>query len=185
MRSARILLLGPSPDRMPSPEALEMLRPAELPKLTKCVLTNAKFETAKAARTFNIEANYEAEPEQLRTLAAWSGLKEDSSEQLADGLELFALRAVIERDGPFGTVILQRNPTDLTERWPAIAEELGEHLYLDLGNGNVLLNLRSPSGSAVVDALWELYLSGAVYGFIDYSFGVAVAAAAQTVELNG
>lgn len=185
MRSARILLLGPSPSRMAPTEALELLRPTELPKLTKCVLTNAKFETAKAAKTFNIEAGYAAAPVQLQTLAAWSGLKEQAAEQLADGLELFALRAVIERDGPFGYVILQRHPAGLTERWPAIAEQCGEQLYMDLGNGNSLLSLRSPRGSAIVDALWELYFSGAVYGFTDYSFPAAVAAAAQAVELNG
>jgi hypothetical protein len=166
-------------------EALEMLRPAELPKVTKCVLTNAKFDTAKAAKTFNIEANYAADPVRLQTLAAWSGLKERSAEQLADGLELFALRAVIERDGPFGYVILQRHAAELTERWPVLAEEISERLYMDFGSGNLLLNLRSPPGSAIVDALWELYLSGAVYGFTDYSFGTAVAAAAQAVELNG
>jgi hypothetical protein len=166
-------------------KALEMLRPTELPKLTKCVLTNAKFETAKAAKTFNIQANYAAEPERLRTLAASSGRKEGSAEQLADGLELFALRAVIKRDGPFGYVILQRQTADLAGRWPAIVEQAGEQLFVDLGEGNVLLSLRSPRGQAIVDALWELYFSGAVYGFVDYSFHAAVAAAAQAVELNG
>jgi len=185
LRSARILLLGPSPDRMPPAEALEMLRPTELPKLTKCVLTDAKFETAKAAKTFNIQANYAAEPEQLRTLAAWSGLKDGAAEQLADGLEIFALRAVIERDGPFGYIVLQRHVADLARRWPAMAEEADEKLYLDLGDGNVLLSLRAPRGSAIVDCLWELYLSGAVYGLIDYSFRAAATAAAQAAELNG
>ncbi|MBA3576605.1 MAG: hypothetical protein H0W39_03170 [Sphingomonas sp.] len=191
MPSSRVLLLGPAPSRMPPTQALEMLRPAELPKLTKlprltkCVLTNTKFATGKAAKTFNIEANYEPEPVQLQTLAGWSGLKERSAEQLADGLVLFALRAVIDRDGPFGYVILQRQAADLSQRWPALEEEIGEHLYTDLGDGNTLLNLRGPGGSAFVDALWELHLTGAVYCFDDYSLAATLAVAAQAVELNG
>lgn len=185
MRSSRILLLGPAPSRMAPAEALEMLRPAELPKLTKCVLTNAKFDTAKAAKTFNIDANYGPEPVQLQTLAGWSGLKEGSTDQLADALELFALRAVTARDGPFGYAILQRHATNLTERWPSIAEEVDDQLSLDLGDGNLLLNLRAQAGPAFVDALWQLYLTGAVYGFVEYSFETAVAAAAEAAEHNG
>jgi hypothetical protein len=166
-------------------QALDMLRPPELPKLTKCVLTDSKFDTEKAAKAFNIEANYAPEPAQLQTLAGWSGLKDEAAEQLADGLQLFALRAVIERDGPFGTVIVQRTPADLNQSWLALAEELGDELFLETADGNLLLNLNHPGGHGFLDALWAPYLTGAVYGIADYSFGAALAAAAGAVELNG
>lgn len=185
MRSRRILLMGPAPTRAAPVQALEMLRGATLPKLTKCVLTDAKFDTQKAAKTFNIEAGYAPEPAQLQTLAGWSGLHEQAAEQLADGLELFALRAVIQRDGPFGYLILQRNPSDLTQRWPALEEQIGDSLFIDLGDGNLLFNLRCAGGPAFLEALWELYVTGAVYGFEDYSFGAAVGAACEAAGLNG
>lgn len=165
-------------------DALEMLRPAELPKLTKCVLTDAKFDTQRVAKTFNIEANYPPEPALLRTLAGWSGLGDEAAERLADGLQIFALRSVVDRDGPFGTVIVQRNPCDFTQRWAALIEQLGDELYLELGKGNVVLNLNAGS-KALLDALWTLYETGAVYGFTGYSFGAALAAAADSVRVNG
>lgn len=185
MPSSRILLLGPAPSRMLPAEAIEMLRPAELPRVTKCVLTEAKFDTGKAAKTFNIGAKYEREPVELQTLAHWSGLKGGSAEQLDDGLELFALRAVIERDGPFGWLILQRRAADLTPRWPALVKKLGDRLYLDLDDRNVLINLRAADGPTFIEAWWDLHLTGAVYGFEDYREGTAMAAAAQAVALTG
>jgi hypothetical protein len=171
---------------MPPEQALEMLRPAEIPGLTKCVLTTAKFDTKKAAKTFNIEANYAREAVELQTLAAWSELgAELSAERLADGLELFALRSIIERDGPFEYVILQRQASALAERWPALKDEIGERLYLDLGNEGLLLNLAGPYGSALIDTLWELHLTGAVYGLENYSLAAALAVAADAIGLTG
>lgn len=186
MPDARILLLGPAPNRMAPEQALEMLRPAEIPGLTKCVLTRAKFDTKKAAKTFNIEANYAPEPVELQTLAAWSEVgTAECAEQLNDAMELFALRAVIERDGPFDYVILQRQAFDLAERWPALVDELGEKLYLNLGEEGLLLKLNTPSASDLIDALWELHLTGAVYAMEDYSAGAALALAANAVRLGG
>jgi hypothetical protein len=182
--SSRILLIGPVPSRIEPADALELLRPADLPKLTKCLLTDAKFDTKRAAKTFNIEADYPPETALLRTLAGWSGLGDDAAEALADGLEVFALRSVVDRDGPFGTVIVQRSPSDFTQRWSALIEQLGNELYLELGQGNVVLNLNAGS-KALLDALWTLYETGAVYGFSDYSFSAALAAAADSVRLSG
>lgn len=184
MPSNRILLLGPAPGRMPPEQALEMLRPAQLPSLTKCVLTDTKFDAHKAAKTFNIAANYEPEPVQLWTLASWSGSKGHSAEQYGDGLELFALRSIIKRDGPFGYIILQRKASDLAERWAALPDEIGDRLYMELGDGSLLFNLRAPASSAFIDALWDLHLTGSVYGFEEYSMAAALAAAAQAVEMN-
>ena len=186
MPSSRILLLGPAPNRMPPEQSLDMLRPAQIPGISKCVLTKAKFNTNKLAKTFNIEANYAPEPVQLQTLAAWSGLGAGgSAEQLNDAIELFALRAVFERDGPFDYAILQRQPIDLTERWPALVDELGDKLYLDLGEEALFFNLTAPRGSDFIENLWALHLTGAVYAIEDYSPGAALAVAADSVCLGG
>jgi hypothetical protein len=166
-------------------DALEMLRRAELPRLTKCVLTEAKFDTKKAAKTFNIGAKYEREPVELQTFAHWSGLKGGSSEQLADGLELFALRAVIEREGPFGWLILQRRPADLTQRWPQLVNDLGDQLFLHFDETNVLINLRAERSAAFLGAWWDLHISGAIYSFDSYSESKAMAVAARAVALAG
>jgi hypothetical protein len=104
---------------------------------------------------------------------------------LADGLELFALRTIIKRDGPFDFVILQRQASDLAERWPALKDEIGERLYLDLGDEGLLLNLAGPCGSALIDTLWGLHLTGAVYGLDNYSLAAALAVAANAIGFAG
>lgn len=170
---------------MPADRALEMLRPVELPGLIKCVLTDAKFDAQKAAKTFNVEANYDAEPVQLWTLAAWSGSDARSAEPYLDALELFALRAIIKRDGPFDYIILQRHVSNWAEGWSSLQKEVNDKLYLDLGDGSLLLNLRAPGGSLFLEIWWELHLTGAVYGFKDYSRAAALAAAAHALGLSG
>ncbi|QIK78070.1 hypothetical protein G7077_03230 [Sphingomonas piscis] len=179
MPSSRVLLIGPSPSRVPPSQALEMLRLAELPKLTKCVLTDSKIEPQSVAKTFNIEAGYAADAAQQATFANWSGLQPKPTEQLLDGQEIFAVRTVVERDGPFGYVILQRQAADLTQLWPKLEQEIGDSLYLDLGDGNFVLNLRATGGLTLLDDLWELYRTGAVYGLVSYSFGLALDVAVQ------
>jgi len=159
-----------------------MLRATDLPKLTKCVLTDAKFDTQKAAKTFNIDADYSPLPPQLQTLGAWAGLP-PAADAIADAIELYALRAIIERDGPFGYAILQRAAGDIGKQWPALREKIGDRPYLCFEKGNALLNL-GKGNALFLDMMWDLYLSGAVYGFDPYSFEAALGIAAEAMQLN-
>lgn len=182
MPEPRILLCGPAPSRTEPAKALAMLGATDLPKLTKCVLTDAKFDTQKAAKTFNIDADYSPVPPQLQTLGAWAGLP-PTADQVADAIELYALRSIIERDGPFGYAILQRGPGDIAKQWPTLREKIADRPFLCFGKGNVLLNLGKPNAH-FLDLMWDLYVSGAAYAIDPYSFEAALGVAAEAMQLD-
>jgi hypothetical protein len=181
----KILLCGPVPSRMPPEQALEMLQASGIPGAKLTLLTAAKFDAQKAAKTFNIEANYAAEPLELQTMSAWSGTGASADERLADGLEVFALCALDERDGPFDYVLLQRSPAKLGEGWAAHLEQVAGRGFVPLGAGNFLFRNAAGSGARFTDALWDLYASGALYARDNYSFELALSIAADALRLNG
>jgi hypothetical protein len=170
---------------MPPEQALEMLQASGIPGAKLTLLTAAKFDAQKAAKTFNIEANYAVEPLELQTMRAWSGVGPSADERLADGLEVFALRVLDERDGPFDHVVLQRSPAKLGEGWADHLEKAAGRGFLALGAGNFLFRNAARSGGRFTDALWELYVSGALYGRDHYSFELALSIAAEALGLNG
>jgi hypothetical protein len=180
----RILLCGPSPQTMAPQQALEMLKQATLPNALLCVITNGKFDTDKAAKTFNIDAGYSPEPPRLLTLAAWAGSPARSAEQCVDGHELFALRSVIKRDGPFDYALLQRGPTKIAERWADLKAKIDGKLFLPVQHKSVLFNLHDERSTAFLDHAWALYSSGGVYAMTDYSLKGALAVAAEAVRLE-
>jgi hypothetical protein len=180
----RILLCGPSPQTMAPPQALDMLKQSALPNSLLCVITNGKFDTGNAAKTFNIDAGYSPEPPRLLTFAAWAGLAARSAEQCTDGHELFALRSVIKRDGPFDYALLQRGPTKIDERWPDLKAKIEGKLFLAVQHRSVLFNLGDERSSDFLQRAWELYSSGAVYGMADYSLKAALSVAAEAVRLE-
>lgn len=184
MPEPRILLCGPSPQTMAPQQALEMLRQTKLANALLCVITNGKFDTDKAAKTFNVDAGYSPEPPRLLTLAAWAGLPSRSAEQRVDGHELFALRSVIKRDGPFDYALLQRGPTRIDERWSDLQAKIEGKLFLPVQHRSVLFNLRDDRAPAFLDQAWTFYSSGAVYGMADYSLKAALAVAAEAVRLE-
>lgn len=186
MSEPRVLVCGPSPKTMAPAQALEMLQPVTLPNSTKCVVTNGKFDTQKAAKTFNIEGGHSPEPAQLQTLAAWSGLLPARlAEQCRDGLDLFALRAVLQRDGPFDYAVLQRGETAVDDCWTELREKVEGKLFVVFDGSSLLFDLRDERSSAFLDRAWEMYVTGTVYAIADYSFEAALSTAADAVRLEG
>lgn len=184
MSEPRVLVCGPSPERMAPAQALEMLRQVTLPHAAKVVVTNGKFDTQKAAKTFNLEAGYPPEPAQLQTLSTWAGLPARSSEQYRDGFDLFALRAVLRRDGPFDYVLLLRARADLEERWAELRDQVEGKLFVTFDDDNVLFDFRDVWTTGFLERAWELYVTGTVYAIDDYSLQAALAAAANAVRLE-
>ena len=184
MPEPRILLCGPSPQTMAPQQALEMLQQEKLANALLCVITNGKFDTRKTAKTFNIDAGYSPEPPRLQTLAAWAGLPSPGAEQCVEGHELFALRSIIKRDGPFDYVLLQRGPTKIAERWSDLQAKIEGKLFLPVQHRSVLFNLRDERAPGFLQQAWELYASGAVYAIADYSLKAALSVAADAVRLE-
>jgi hypothetical protein len=165
-------------------DALEMLQQVNLPNTTKVVVTQGKFDTQKAAKTFNLEAGYPPDPPRLHSVAAWAGMPVQSAAQHSDGLDLFALRAVILRDGPFDYAVLLRGRTSFDDRWAELREQVNSRLFVVFQEDVVLFDLRGPLAAAFLDRAWELYVTGTVYAIAGYSLQAGLALAADAVRLE-
>jgi hypothetical protein len=165
-------------------DALAMLGKVTLPNVTKYVVTAGKFDTSKAAKTFNIEAGYPAEPAQLQTLAALAEVG-SGDPRPCDGRDLWALRAILQQEQDFDFALLLRNAAGVDEIWPELMRKVEQEPFAVFGSGmNVLLNLRHERAREFLDRIQELHSSGAVYAIDEYSMEYALAAAARSLCLE-
>jgi len=165
-------------------DALAMLGQVRLPNATKYVVTAGKFDTGKAAKTFNMDAGYPAAPAHLQTLAVWA---EVGSGDLRprDARDLWALGEILRREQDFDFALLLRQAADVDEIWPELMRKVEVEPFAVFGSGmNVMFDVRSDSARELIECLLEFYRSGAVYAIGQYSMDSALAAAAQSLRLE-
>ena len=92
-----ILLCGPALDAEESAVSLEVLRQVALPGAAKFLVTTGKFDTEGAAKGFNVEADYPAEPAYLQTLLRWSAAGGLDDPRFRDGYDLYCLGRILAR----------------------------------------------------------------------------------------
>ena len=200
MSEPRILLCGPASNAEESADSLEMLGQVDLPGATKYVVTTGKFDAHKLAKTFNVEADYPTEPARLQTMAGWAEFPDLTRSRCRDGYDLFCLRGILAKEGPFDYAIVLRDARDLEKRWPGLCAQIDGKPYLCFEAGspavseasqgcNVMFNLKEDTAAAVLELAWELYASGNVYAMSPYSLDGALATALEgagiVLELGG
>ena len=194
MSEPQILICATSTDANSSLASVELLRNVTIPNATKVVVVTGKFETQEA-RKFNIDADYPAEPAQLQTIAAWAELSHGPDSRLRDGYDLFCLRSILKKHGPFSYAVLLRHARGFEGGWTDLAQRLGDKLFMIFGEveteqaggtpqGNVLFRLDDDQSTAFIEQALELYSSGAVYAFENYSFDIALGAAAESLRFQ-
>ena len=202
MPEERILLCGPALSADECAESLEQLRRVTLPGAAKYVVTATKFDTQRSARTFNpeAEAGYPAEPAYLQTLAAWAEFPYRSDPCFRDAYDVFCMRQIVARHGPFDYAILIRRAGDFENSWPELQSHVDGRLFLtfepDAGESgransaetavqpNLLVRLADARSVAFLEMVSEFYSSGAAYSLTPYSLDRALAAAADALQLE-
>ena len=194
MSDPEILICATSTDANSSLASVELLRNIDIPNVSKFVVVTGKFDTQEA-RKFNVEADYPAEPAQLQSIAAWAELSRGPDSRLRDGYDLFCLRSILKKHGPFSHAVLLRGACGFERGWDDLARKLGDKLFLVFGEiepeqagddprCNVLFRMNHDQSAALIERAWELYASGAAYAFEDYRFEIALGAAAESLQLQ-
>ena len=183
-----ILLCGPALDVAESAASLEMLRRVALPGAIKFVVTTGKFDAEGAAKGFNVEADYPAEPACLQTLLRWSETGGLTDPRFRDGYDLYCLLRVLARHGPFDFAVLLRGEgASLETSWPELRNAVVERLFLTFGDEaspSLLIDLQDSRAAAFRETVWQLYLTGAVYGIEGYTLDRALGLALEAMELE-
>lgn len=163
-----------------------MLRRVELPGAAKFLVTTGKFDAEGVAKGFNVEADYPPEPAYLQTLLRWSETGGFADPRFRDGYDLYCLRRILARSPQFDlAVLLRRDPDGLDEAWPDLCKNVDGQLFLTFGDGgspSLLVDLRDARAPALLDAAWQLYVTGAVYGLDGYSLDRALDIALEAIE---
>ena len=195
MSEPSILLCGPALNAEESAASLDLLRQVSLPGAAKYLVTTGKFDAEGAAKAVNVDADYPRETAHLQSLLRWAGIGDLSDPRFRDGYDLYCLRRVLARfKGSDYAVLLRNGAAAFEERWPKLEESVRGRVYLIFGRSsgtrsvnpgkNLLIDLNDERAAAVLDAAWELYATGAVYGMEDYSFDFALSSALEAVELE-
>lgn len=195
MPEPSILLCGPARDADESAASLALLRTVTLPSAAKYLVTTGKFDGEGEAKTVNVEADYPDDPPHLQTLLRWAEAGNPEDPRYRDAYDLYCLRRILTRSGKADyAVVLREGANRFQERWPEIQGSLEGRLFLTFDDGAVatgsgsrpslLVNLQDDRSPAFLDAVWELYRTGAIYGMEDYTFEKALTAAVEAVELE-
>lgn len=191
-----ILICGPALDANESAASLDLLRQVTLPNAVKFLVTTGKFDAEGAAKTVNVEADYPADPAYLQTLLRWAEIRELADPRFRDGFDLYCLRRILARFKKFDyAVLLRGGASNLKARWPKLQGSIEGRVFLTFHGAasaggaaspgpSLLIDFQDKRSAAFLDAAWELYLSGAVYGMADYSLDGALGTALDTVELE-
>lgn len=172
-----------------------MLERANLPNAIKFAVTTGKFDTGGIARTFNVEANYPAEPTILHTLACWAGTLNLHDQRFRDGYDLFCLRRVLREHTKFDLAVMLRDPSGLEDRWTEFLAHLEVHPFMafdgemtqDLTAGtrtNLVVDLRNEQARPLLDVVCELYEAGLAYAIADYSLERAMRLALRSLQMR-
>ena len=195
MPEPSILLCGPALNAAESAASLDLLRQVTLPSATKYLVTTGKFDSEGAAKAVNVDADYPRETPHLQSLIRWAEINDLSDMRFRDGYDLYCLRRVLARSkGSDYAVLLRNGAAAFEERWPKLQESVRGRVFLTFGRSsaarslnpgkNLLLDLKDERAAAVLDAVWELYATGAVYGMDDYSLDLAFRTALDALELE-
>lgn len=196
MPEPAILLCGPALDTEGSAASLDLLRQVTLPNATKYLVTTGKFDAEGDAKTVNVETDYPADPPHLQSLLRWAELNDPEDGRFRDGYDLYCLRRILTRFKKFDyAVVLRDGAAGLPGWWPELQDTLADRIFLTFdeqgpGGGTVssrpslIIGLRDIRTPAFLDAAWELYRTGAVYGIEPYSIVRAFDAALAAVELE-
>lgn len=194
MPEPRILICSVSThDADPLP-SLELLRNVTLPNASKFLVVTGKFET-KEVKKFNVEADYPPEPAQLKTLAAWAEVNHATDPRWRDGFDLFCLRRILKKNGPFSYAILLRTACGFEGGWTELAQKLSDKPFLVFGRNedehsgstsecNVLFHLEGKHSGELIEEAWQVYASGTVYAFENCSFDIALDTAAESLRIQ-
>jgi hypothetical protein len=191
-----ILLCGPALDAEGSAASLDLLRQVSLPNATKYLVTTGKFDAGGDAKTVNVETDYPADPPQLRSLLRWAEINDLEDGRFRDGYDLYCLRRILSRFKKFDYALVLRNgATSLPGWWPELQASIAGRTFLTFdGQGpgagtlsphpSLIIDLQDARTPAFLDAAWELYRTGAVYGLEPYSIAAALDTALAAVELE-
>jgi hypothetical protein len=167
-----------------------LLDALRVPNAVKYVVVTGKCDTGERARSFNIEAGYPSEPPFLQTLTAWAEMPVLEDPRFHDAYDLFCLRRLLEKVDAFECALLLRTESDWTDAWPALMAKLRGQPFLTCHDSagadpaGVLFNLAQPGASRFLDAAWQLFSTGAVYGMSPYSLDSALKEAADALLLE-
>jgi hypothetical protein len=190
------MLCGPALNAEESERSLEALRDVTLAGAAKFLITTGKFETDGAARSVNVEADYPAEPAYLRTLLSWAQIGDLSDPRFRDGYDLYCVRRVLARHGPFDVaVVLRGGAASFESRWPELLKSVEGRLFVTFDGdaaaaltpgvgSNILFDLRDDRAPAFLEAAMQLFLTGSVYGMSDYTLDRALGVALEAVEVQ-
>lgn len=188
-----ILLCGPALDAGESAASLDLLRRVALENAAKFLVTTGKFDSEGEAKTVNVEANYPAETAHLQTLLRWADIGDLSDPRFRDGYDLYCLRRILGRFKKFHHAVVLRDGAARQDRWPELQERIGGRLFLTFGEDSsddsaarpsLIINVKDPRTSSFLDAAWELYRTGAVYGMPQYALDDALSIAVEALELE-
>jgi hypothetical protein len=188
----RILLCAPAIDTSQAHAQIEMLERANLPNAIKFVVTTGKFDAGGIARTFNVEANYPAEPTILHTLACWLETPDLYDQRFRDGYDLFCLRRLLSEHTKFDLAVMLRDPSGLENRWTEFLAQLEVHPFIAFdgqmttagARTNLVVDLRNRQARALLDVLGELYEAGLAYAITDYSLERAMHLALRSLQMR-
>lgn len=195
MSDARVLICGPAIDAAESADRLDMLGHIKLPTATKFVITTGKFDAHKAARTFNVEADYPAEPAHLQTLARSAETSSWPEPRFRDGYDLFCLRRLLAKHEGFDFAVLLREGTGFDERWSELRSRINGKLFVTFDvkspsapeggtSTNLLIDLTDKRASVLLDRAGRLYASGTVYAIAAYSLDDTLHLALDALRLE-
>jgi hypothetical protein len=191
-----LLLCGPALDANESAASLDVLRQITLPDAAKFVVATAKFDAQGVAKSVNVQSDYPGEPPYLETLLRWSGTGDLADPRFRDGYDLYCLRRILARQRGFDFAVMLRGGAATFEaRWPELQRSVEGRLFLTFDEeggidstaapvSSFLIDLRDERAGAFLDAGWQLYVTGAVYGLTAYSLGGALSIALDAVQLE-
>jgi hypothetical protein len=192
-----MLLCGPALDTNESAASLDMLRQVTLSNAAKFVVTTAKFDAQDIAKSVNVQADNPREPAYLQTILNWSEIGDLADPRFRDGYDLYCLQRILARQKRFDYAVMLRGsaPATFEARWPELQRAVEGRLFLTLDEEpaidstaarlpTFLIDLRDERVGAFLDAAWQLYLTGAVYGLTAYSLERALSIALDSIELE-
>ena len=207
-----MLLCGPALDTNESAASLDMLRQVTLSNAAKFVVTTAKFDAQDIAKSVNVQSDYPREPAYLQTILNWSEIGDLADPRFRDGYDLYCLQRILARQKRFDYAVMLRGsaPATFEARWPELQRAVEGRLFLTLDEepaidstaarlptflidlreavndfaANSWGDLRDERVGAFLDAAWQLYLTGAVYGLTAYSLDRALSIALDSIELE-
>jgi len=190
-----ILLCGPAAQTEESAASLDLLRQVGLPNAVKYLVTTGKFDSEGAAKTVNVEGDYPADTAYLQTLLRWAEIRDLHDPRFRDGYDLYCLRRIIARfKGSDYAVLLRNGATAFERQWPKLQKSIRGRLFQTFGRStaargqvpgkNLIVDLKDERCADFLDAAWELYATGAVYGINEYSLDFALGTALDALRVE-